>query len=286
MKTQTTHHSILPSLKTLAALLLVSANLTGCFVALDDGYDDGYYEDGYFEDVYYEDDYYEDSYRDDVSVDERVEERVEEEVIEEEVIEEEVIEEEVIEETTTTTTTNTAPPAESIVDSQPINQRPAHYLEERFEQPELAGVGHISVSTLSQWMIEWTPGSRCEGIAGTARLEIQSEIDLGDQYEVEGLQHARLDADCGTDLDPVRLTTSLADVRHATQLTFYARSAESAPDAELMIEWGDEVVMNEPLLNGWAEYTIDLTRTQRPNDALLTITALTSGVLIDHIQVK
>jgi hypothetical protein len=281
MTTQSHQKSTLSSLRTLFILLACSTHLTGCFVSLDDGYDDDYYEDGYYEDTYYEDDYYDDSYSEDVVVSERVEEHVEEHV-------EEEVTEEVTEETTTTTTTttNTAPPAESIVDSQPVDPRPVIYLEERFENPELSGVGHIAISELSQWMIDWTPGSRCENISGTASLEIQSDIDLGDQFEVEGLQHARLDSECGDEINPIRLTTSLADVRGATQLTFYARSAESTPDAELMVEWGDEVVMNEPLLNGWAEYTIDLTRTQRPVDALLTITSLTPGVLIDHIQVK
>ena len=274
---QVTQYSRLPSLRTLFLLLGFSVHLTGCFVALDDSYDDGYYEDEYYEDVYYEDDYYDDRYSEDVTVSEHVEveERVEEEI--------EEVEETT---TTTTTTTTTAPPAESIVESQPVNPQPVIYLEERFETPELSGVGHIAVSALNQWMIDWTPGSRCENIRGTASVEIQSEIDLGDQFEVEGLQHARLDADCSDEINPIRLTTSLAEVQRATKLTFFARSAESTPDAELMVEWNDEVVMNEPLLNGWAEYTIDLTQTQRPVDALLTITALTPGVLIDHIQVR
>ena len=277
MATQLHQKTNLLSLRTLFLLLACSTHLTGCFVAMDDDYDDGYYyEDEYYEDVYYDDGYYEDHYDEDISVSEHVEEYVEESV------EEEVIEES----TTTTTTTTTAPPAGSILDSQPVNPQPVLHLEERFEDPALSGVGHISVSELNQWMINWTPGSRCQTIAGTAGLEIQSDIDLGDQFEVEGLQHARLDADCGDEINPVRITTSLADVRSATKLTFFARSAESTPDAELMVEWGDDLVMNEPLLNGWAEYTIDLTQTQRPIDALLTITALTPGVLIDHIQVR
>ena len=278
MKTLADQTARFSHLRTLSLLLALSAHLTGCFVALDDGYDDGYYEDSYYEDVYYEDDYYEDYHSDDVTVSEHVEveERFEEEVEE-------------IEETTTTTTSTTsttAPPADTIVESQPVEPQPTIYLDERFERPELSGVGHISIGTLTQWMIDWTPGSRCDAIPGTASIEIQSEVDLGDQYEVEGLQHARLDADCSDEINPVRLTTSLAEVQRATTLTFFARSAESAPDAELMIEWGDDIVMNEPLLNGWAEYTIDLTQTRRPADTLLTITALTPGVLIDHIQVR
>ena len=53
-----------------------------------------------------------------------------------------------------------------------------------------------------------------------------------------------------------------------------------------MIEWNDELVMNEPLLNVWAEYTIDLTQVEISTDAILTITALSPGVLIDHIRVE
>ena len=276
MNTQLHTASARFSLRTLFAILAVSAHLTGCFVAVEDrGYDDDYY----YEDGYYEDDYYHD-----VSAESHVSESFEEERFEEEHFEEEIIEET---QTTTTTTVSeeVAPPAESIVESHPVEPLPVRLFEERFENPELTSVGHISIGQLSQWMIDWTPGSRCSGIPSSATIAIQSDIDLGDQLEVEGLQHARLDGKCGDQIAPTRLTTSLADVASATTLTFYARSAESAPDAELMVEWGDDVVMNEALLNGWAEYTINLTQTQRPSDALLTITALTPGVIIDHIRV-
>ena len=269
----------LATLRNLIALLAVSAHLTGCFVSVDDG---GYEDDYYYEDIYYGDDYY-----DDVSSESHIEERVEEELIDESF--EESFEEEVVEESTTTTTTTSsevAPPATSVVESHPVEPRHVILFEENFERPELAGVGHISIGQLNQWMIDWTPGSRCSGIPSSATLEIQSEVDLGDQFEVEGLQHARLDSACGDEIAPTRITTSIADVETATRLTFYARSAESAPHAALMVEWEDEIVMNEDLLNGWAEYTIDLTQTRRPLDALLTITALTPGVIIDHIRVE
>ena len=94
-----------------------------------------------------------------------------------------------------------------------------------------------------------------------------------------------MDGHCGQDLNPARLVTSIADVQSAQTLTFYARIAETAPYAELMVEWNDTVVMNEPLLDVWAEYIIDLTQVESTSDALLSITALNPGVLIDHIRV-
>ena len=81
MTTQLHQKITLSSLRTLFFLLACSTHLTGCFIALDDGYDDGYYyEDEYYEDVYYDDGYYEDHYDEDISVRENVEEHVEESV--------------------------------------------------------------------------------------------------------------------------------------------------------------------------------------------------------------
>ena len=55
----------------------------------------------------------------------------------------------------------------------------------------MAGIDRVSVSRMSLWAIEWSPGSRCEHLNGTGSIEIQSEVDVGDQFEVEGLQHFR-----------------------------------------------------------------------------------------------
>ena len=35
-----------------------------------------------------------------------------------------------------------------------------------------------------------------------------------------------------------------------------------------------------------SQYRIDLTATDRPEEALLTLSALTTGVIIDHIEVE
>jgi len=251
-------------------LLAFASQLTGCFVSVsDDGYDDGYH---------YEDDYvYDDYSRSEVIEDEEL---TEEEVIEnEEFFEEEVI---VEEETTTTITEDN-----SLVNSTPVSPpRQDLLLEETFESPALDGIDRVAVNALGPWAIDWTPGSRCEHLSGTGSIEIQSDVDVGDQFEVEGLQHARLDGRCGQDLNPSRLMTSIADAEQARTLVFYARVAETAPYAELMIEWNDEVVMNEPLLDVWAEYTIDLTQTTLTSSAILTISALNPGVLIDHIHIQ
>ena len=251
-------------------LLLLCSVLTGCFVSVnEDGYDDEYYEDDYYEG-----------------------ELIEEEFFEEEFFEEEVIEEEVIEEESTTTTTTTSedliPVAdEPLIESHTVEPVEPHLIfEETFESPELLGIDRVAVSSIGQWAIEWTPGSRCEHLNGTGSIEIQSEADVGDQFEVEGVQHARLDGRCGQDLNPARILTSIAEVNDAQTLVFYARVAETAPYAELMIEWNDQVVMNEPLLDVWAEYIIDLTQVQNADDAILSITALNPGVLIDHIRVE
>ncbi len=259
----------------LICLLALSTQLTGCFVSVsEDGYDDGYY---------YEDDYVYDDYSSEETLEEDV---YEEEIFEEEIFEEEIFEEEVIEETTTTTTTTTEEEG-SLVESTPVAPSRAELLlEEDFESPALSGIDRVAVNALGQWAIDWTPGSRCENLSGTGSIEIQSEVDVGDQFEVEGIQHARLDGRCGQDLNPSRLMTSIADVSEAKTLIFYARVAETAPYAELMIEWNDEIVMNEALLDVWAEYTIDLTQTHPSSSAILTISALNPGVLIDHIRIE
>ena len=262
-------------------LLVCSTQLTGCFVSVHD-------------DPYHEDDYHT-SFEDSSSFEDHFESN--EEYVE--VFEEEITEEETTEETTTTTTTTThdnmgsAPEAGTVsdssphVDSRPVEaQEPEMIFEETFESPELSGIDRVAVNRLSQWAIEWTPGSRCEHLNGTGSIEIQSEADIGDQFEVEGIQHARLDGRCGQDLNPSRLVTSIAEVQDARTLTFYARVAETAPYADLMIEWNDQVVMNEPLLDVWAEYIIDLTQVHVSDDAILSVTALHPGVLIDHIRVE
>jgi hypothetical protein len=260
---------------TMLCLLLCSTQLTGCFVSISD--------DPHYDDAYHSSSEQSSSIEDSYEYDE--------ELIE-------VFEEEVIEETTTTTTTTydnvgSAPEAGNIeegsphVDSRPIvDQEPIMIFEETFETPELTGIDRVAVNRLGQWAIEWTPGSRCEHLVGTGSIEIQAEVDIGHQFEVEGLQHARLDGRCGQDLNPSRLLTSIADVQHARTLTFYARVAETAPYADLMVEWNEQVVMNEPLLDVWAEYIIDLTQVQISDDAILTVTALHPGVLIDHIRVE
>ena len=258
---------------TCLALVLSVSNLTGCFVAVDGS--------GYEDDYYYDDDL---SYHD--SLDERYDEQIassSEESVEESVEEsfEESFEETVEETVETVETTTTGP-----VDSRPVPPRERLlHLEERFENPSLGGVNQVPVNQLSQWIIEWSPESRCVGLTGSASLLIQSEIDLGNQFEVEGFQHARLDGMCGHDASPVQMVTSLSDVSQARHITFFARAAETVASAELMVIWGDTIVMDEPLLDVWAEYTIDLTQVDRPHDVLLTISAMTSGVLIDHIRV-
>ena len=258
----------------LLAIILLSSQLAGCFVSVSD---DGGYED----DLYYDDSISESSYSEDLYV---------EDSQEEDIFEEEIFEEEITEETTSTTTTTDNPTADEadLVDSinvQAPTPRSVYIFEETFESPALSGIDRVAVSTLSQWAIEWTPGSRCENLTGTGTVEIQSEVDTGDQFEVEGVQHARLDGRCGQDLNPARLVTSIADVQDAHTLTFYARVAETAPHAELMVEWNDTVMMNEPLLDVWAEYIIDLTQVESTPDALLSITALNPGVLIDHVRI-
>ena len=260
----------------LLALILLSSQLTGCFVSVSDD-SSGYEDDFYYDDVSSEDSYIEDLY-------------VEDNLSEEELFEEEIFEEEITEEsiTTTTTTTTDHHGAEEadLVESVPVQApAPLYIFEETFESPALSGIDRVAVSTLTQWAIEWTPGSRCENLVGTGTVEIQSETDIGDQFEVEGTQHARLDGRCGQDLNPVRIVTSIADIQTAQTLTFYARVAETAPYAELMVEWNDTVVMNEPLLEVWAEYIINLTQVESTLDALLSITALNPGVLIDHIRI-
>ena len=271
MKTLSTNKLLLLS------LLALSSQLTGCFVSVPG--DDQYYD--------YEES---DSYDEYSSYDHSHES--------EEIIEEEFFEETIEESTTTTTTTTTqdnlgsAPTVSEESEAPRVENRtvsppePSFIFEETFESPELAGIDRVSVSRMSLWAIEWSPGSRCEHLNGTGSIEIQSEVDVGDQFEVEGLQHARLDGRCGQDLNPARILTSIADVEDAQTLTFYARVAETVPAADLMIEWNDELVMNEPLLNVWAEYTIDLTQVEISTDAILTITALSPGVLIDHIRVE
>ena len=104
--------------------------------------------------------------------------------------------------------------------------------------------------------------------------------------QVEGLQHARLDGECGDELHPTQITTSLEGVSGARSLTLYARSASDTVDAELQVEWAGVTVMRETLNDGWAQYRIDLTATDRPEEALLTLSALTTGVIIDHIEVE
>lgn len=253
----------------LLALIVLSSQLTGCFVSVSDSgqEDDYYYDDRSSQSSYSEDRYAEESF------------------------EEEIFEEEIIEETTTTTTTTTngdhIADEGSLVESNPVQpSAPMYIFEETFESPELSGIDRVSVSTLNQWAIEWTPGSRCENLNGTGSVEVQSGADIGDQFEVEGVQHVRLDGRCGQDLNPARLVTSIADVQDAQILTFYARVAETAPYAELMVEWNDVVVMNEPLLDVWAEYIIDLNQVESAQDALLSITALNPGILIDHVRVE
>ena len=261
-------------------LLALSAQLTGCFVAVpNDGSGGG---------DYYEDDFiYEEHHSDDLIVDESFEESLEEEIFEETIEEEtfgetieETIEEETIEETV-------ADEGSSIVDSTLVPPPvPQIIFEETFESPRLEGIDRVSMNMMNQWAIDWAPGSRCERLSGTATIEVQSEVDVGDQFEVEGEQHVRLDGRCGQDLNPSRITTSIDDVSSATTLIFYARVAETAPHAELMIEWNDEIVMNEALLDVWAEYTIDLQQLENSESAILTLTALNPGVLIDHIRVE
>jgi hypothetical protein len=264
MKASTLRFSLTP-----LAILFMSAQLTGCFVAVEGGGYDDDYEYSHSDGV---------DYSSDRSVE--VSEESYEETFEESYEEtfEETIEETVVE-TTTTTSSPDLP-----VESTPVSPAIVH-LEERFESPRLGGVDQVSVSRLGQWAIEWTEGSACERLRDTASILIQSEVDLGRQYEVEGDQHARLDGVCGQDLNPVRLVTSLSEVRDAERITFFARSASTAPGAWLMIEWGDQIMMDEELLDVWAEYTIDLTQVDRPDDVLFTLTALTPGVLIDHIIV-
>ena len=253
-------------------LLALSAQLTGCFVAVpnDDSRGGHYYEDDFI---------YEDHHSDDLLIDESFEENFEE-TIEEETFEETITEETTVEETV-------ADEDSSIVDSALVPPpAPQLIFEETFETPRLNGIDRVSMNMMNQWAIDWAPGSRCERLSGTATIEIQSEVDVGDQFEVEGEQHVRLDGRCGQDLNPSRVTTSIDDVSSATTLTFYARVAETAPHAELMIEWNDEIVMNEALLDVWAEYTIDLQQLENSESAILTFTALNPGVLIDHVRVE
>jgi hypothetical protein len=248
----------------LLSLLAISAQLTGCFVAVpNDRSDDG---------SYYEEDY--------VYSDERSEEFYSEETFEEEIIEETIEEEITVEE-------EISSEGDSIVASTPVPTPSIEIIfEETFESPNLDGIDRLAMNTIGQWAIDWTPGSRCERFSGTASIELQSDVDVGSQFEVEGNQHARLDGRCGQDLNPSRITTSIADVQGARTLSFYARVAETAPHAELMVEWNDEIVMNEPLLDVWAEYVIDLEQLGASSSALLSMTALNPGVLIDHIRVE
>jgi len=195
-------------------------------------------------------------------------------------------EEEVIEETVTVTTTTTTDEGAS---PPPPRTAPLglYLFEEAFEDQVVYSGGRMPVEQLSRWMIEWSELSACEGSRLVPTVELQrDEIDL-DQGEVEGAQHVRLDSPCGPDFSPVSITTSLEGVESASTLRFYARAADSidALGAGLTVIWGDEVVMDEPLVDLWMEYEIDLTSYPVQREAILSLMATGAGVIIDHIRV-
>ncbi|MBM4293034.1 MAG: hypothetical protein FJ138_17770 [Deltaproteobacteria bacterium] len=113
-------------------------------------------------------------------------------------------------------------------------------------------------------------------------------MDLGTQPPVDGLQHIRLDGTCGGALSPVSITTSLSNLAGATRLVFYARAAEgvSPADSNLRVRWGSADVMDEPLLDQWAEYEVDLTRPGLSReDVVLSLSPSLPGALVDGVRV-
>ena len=118
-------------------------------------------------------------------------------------------------------------------------------------------------------------------------MEVQAGVDLGAQGEADGLQHARLDAACGASPSPVALTTSLIGIGAATRVAFYARAAEgmALSESNLRVFWGDDVVMDEPLLDVWAEYEVDLTMYGARSESLLSFIPSAPGALVDFIRV-
>lgn len=191
------------------------------------------------------------------------------------------------EETTVTTTTTTTTTDE--LDVPPREPRPLspYLFEESFEDQLVFSGGRMPVEHLSRWMIEWSELSACEGSRLVPTVELQSdEVDLN-QGEVEGAQHVRLDSPCGPDFSPVSITTSLDGITAATRLRFYARAADSidALGAGLTVIWGDEIVMDEPLVDVWMEYEIDLTQYRPRHEAILSLMATGAGVIIDHVRI-
>lgn len=270
-----------PTLRALLLTLTASFFLTGCFVGVPDSDYERGYEDGYHDS---EDDFSSGSRGADLPDHHNDHE---ERVIDEERTEFEDYEEfeefEEYEETTTTTTTTTTEDTPNLNPQSPV--APPILFEDTFESPSFEGTDRITVTQLSKWAIEWAPGSACELFEGTASVELQREADLGGQFEVEGLQHLRLDGLCGSDRGTSRLLTSISGLHEATTLVFYARSAQGEPDAELEVEFGPDLVMSEPLLSGWAEYTIDLASLSPRDEEIIIFTALTPGVLIDHVRI-
>jgi hypothetical protein len=259
--------------------LFMSSQLTGCFVATDDS---DYEDDSH----YSSSDEYEssDSYTDDYYSEQSEEVLYEEEVIDsssagtddnsndEDYEEYENYEEDYYEERESSSDESSAEePSTSVIERHPSDSELGTlYLNEGFERPELAAGEYLAISQISSWSVDWSTEAGCREFGESATIEIQSEIDLGTQSEVEGLQHARLDGVCLDEIRPTRITTSLSGIRDAQTIKLYARSAHTSPNASLMIEWGDEIVMEEPLSNEWMEYIIDLT----------------PGVLVDSIRVE
>lgn len=202
-----------------------------------------------------------------------------------EVEEFETIDETVTTTTTTTTTTHTDDVIPSRRESLPLTP---YLFEEAFEDQIVFHGGRMTVEQLPKWMIEWSELSACEGSRLVPSVELQSgEVDL-DQGEVEGAQHVRLDAPCGPDFSPVSITTSLDGIESATRLRFYARAATSsdAIGAGLTVIWGDEIVMDELLMDTWIEYEINLTHYRSRHEVVLSLMATGAGVILDHIRVE
>jgi hypothetical protein len=189
--------------------------------------------------------------------------------------------------TTTTTTTTTSDDEPAQVSSTPQLPVRGPLFEEGFERPLVLAGDRAAVEVLPHWLIEWSEGALCEGSHIAPSVELQrDEADL-DQGELEGEQHARLDAFCGGSIDPVSITTSLDQLEGATSLTFYARAATSPESrhAHMVVLWGDDVVMDEPLEEFWVEYYVDLTRYTPRRESLLSFMATSPGVIIDYITV-
>ena len=244
----------------LALVALSATTLTGCLVVGGEGQAEGSYSEGSSSSEYSE---YEES----------------EEYEEYEESEESTMT------TTTTTTTTTTGGSEAPMGGEEVNPEDFLFFED-FEGVDLSGSDRATFAELTSWSVSWAPESACAGELG-ATIEVQAGVDLGAQGEADGLQHARLDAACGSTPSPVALTTSLMGVGGATRLAFYARAADGVAlsDSNLRVYWGGRVVMDEPLLDVWSEYEVDLTMFPERASSLLSFSPSAPGALVDFVRV-